>query len=191
MDTSFRKKTLYYSSVGYAFAGDVFPAAMTAATASTFLQNLTTVGSDDPPRLSEIAAMIGRLAQRFSRESLGSSNGKYGKFTAAVFGWCPVLNRFAIYQLTPRWSSSTFEMQSAEFLPEDNLSVVSFGTGAARLIEKMDKIRQHGDKFHRTAHIPKLAAEALVEQDVGDPIHPNPKIPKSSRGGLESLCRFA
>src|SRR5258708_8405856 len=79
---------------------------MTAETASTFPQNLTTVGSDDPPLLRKLAGMIGRLAHRFSRESLGSSNGKSGKFTAAVFGWCPVLNRFAIYQLTPRWSSS-------------------------------------------------------------------------------------
>jgi hypothetical protein len=168
MNLDFRKKTLYLSSVGYAFAGDVFPATMTFATASTFLQNLTTVGSDDPPRLSEIAAMIGRLGQRFSTEALGSSNGKYGKFTAAVFGWCPTLNRFAIYELKPRLTTSTFEMQIEETLPKDNLSVVSFGTGAARLIQQMDNIRQRGDEYNRTARIPKIAAEVLIEQDMGD-----------------------
>jgi hypothetical protein len=59
-------------------------------------------------------------------------------------------------------------MQSEELLPEDNLSVVSFGTGAARLVDEIDHIRMYGDKFHRTARIPKLAAEALVEQDVHD-----------------------
>jgi hypothetical protein len=54
----------------------------------------------------------------------------------------------------------TFEMQIEETLPKDNLSVVSFGTGAARLIQQIDTIRQHGDKYNRTACIPKLAAEA-------------------------------
>jgi hypothetical protein len=168
MNLDFRRKTPYQSSIGYAFACDVFPATMTLATASTFLQNLTTVGSDDPPRLSEIAAMIGLLGQRFSKEALGSSNGEYGKFTAAVFGWCPTLNRFAIYELTPRLTSSTFEMQIEETLPKDNLSIVSFGSGAARLIQQIDNIRQHGDKYNRTARIPKLAAEVLIEQDMSD-----------------------
>jgi hypothetical protein len=72
----------------------------------------------------------------------GPHSGKYGKFTAAVFGWCPTLNRFAIYALKPRLTSSTFEMQIEETLPKDNLSVVSFGTGAARLIQQIDNIRQ-------------------------------------------------
>jgi hypothetical protein len=85
MDERFRKRSLYSSSVGYAFAGDVLPATMTLATASTFLQNLTTVGSNDPPRLSEIAAMIGRLAERFSKESLGSSNGKLRQIHRCCF----------------------------------------------------------------------------------------------------------
>lgn len=168
MDASFRKKTLYYSSVGYAFAGDVLPAAMTLATASTFLQNLTTVGSNDPPRLSEIAAMIGSLAERFSKDSLASSNGAYGKFAAAVFGWCPILDEFAIYKLEPRLTSSTFQMECEELRPKDNSTVVLFGSGATRLTQQIDYIRKHGDKFHRTARIPKLAAEALIAQDVGD-----------------------
>jgi hypothetical protein len=168
MNLDFRKKTLFQSSIGYAFAGDVLPATMTFATASTFLQNLTTVGSYDPPRLSEIAAMIGSLGERFSKEALGSSNGDYGRFTAAVFGWCPILSRLAIYELKPRLTSSTFEMQIEETLPEDNLSVVTFGNGAARLMQQIDNIRKHGDKYQRTARIPKIAAEILIEEDTGD-----------------------
>src|SRR5262245_14301699 len=64
------KKELYRSSVGFAFAGDILPATMTFAIATTFLQNLTTVGSYDPPRLSEIADMVGFLGERFSKEAL-------------------------------------------------------------------------------------------------------------------------
>src|ERR1700688_199321 len=74
---SFAKKTLYQSSVGYAFAGDVLPATMTFATVSTFFQNLVTVGSYDPPRLRDIAEMVGHLAEGFSKEALFSSNLKY------------------------------------------------------------------------------------------------------------------
>src|ERR1700751_1376042 len=141
---------------------------MTVATASTFLQNLTTVGSNDPPRLSEIAAMIGRLAERFSKDSLASSNGTYGQFTAGVFGWCQILDEFAIYRLEPRLTSSTFQMECEELRPKDNSTVVLFGSGVRRLTQQIDFIRQHGDKFHSPAHIPKLAAEALIAEDVGD-----------------------
>jgi hypothetical protein len=35
-------------------------------------------------------------------------------------------------------------------------------------MQLMDSIRQHGDKFQRRAHVPKLAVEALVEEDIGD-----------------------
>jgi hypothetical protein len=108
------------------------------------------------------------LAQRFSKDVLGSSNGEYGSFAAAIFGWCPILNRFAIYELRPRLTSSTFEMQIEETLPKDNRLVVSFGTGAARLIRKIDEIREQGDKYNRTARIPKCAAEVLIEEDEGD-----------------------
>jgi hypothetical protein len=168
MDSSFRKHELYSASVGYAFAGDVLPATMTLATASTFLQNLTPIGSNDPPRLSDIAAMIGRLAERFSKEALASSSGNYGKFTAAVFGWCPMLGEFANYKLEPRLTSSTFTIDCQELLPRHNATVITFGSGAARMIKQIDRIRQHGDKFHRTALVQKLAAEALIEQDSGD-----------------------
>jgi hypothetical protein len=168
---SLSPKTLYRASVGYGFAGDVLPATMTFATASTFFQNLTTVGSYDPPRLSEIAAMVGHLGERFSKEALSSSNGKYGKFFAAVFGWCPILNCLAIYELKPQKTATSYEMQITETLPKDNLSVVSFGTGATRLTQLIDNIRLQGDKFGRTARVPKLAVEALIREgavsDVG------------------------
>jgi hypothetical protein len=59
-------------------------------------------------------------------------------------------------------------MQIEETLPKDNLSVVSFGTGAVRLTQQIDDIRRHGDKYNRTARIPKLAAEVLIEQDMSD-----------------------
>jgi hypothetical protein len=167
-DLSGQRAPHYLSSIGYAFAGDILPATMTFATATTFLQSLTTSGSGNPPPLSAIADMIRRVAERFSREALGSSNGQYGRFTVAIFGWCPIINRFAIYEITPQLESADFRMQCNEHLPEDNAFVVSFGSGAERLNDMIAFIRQHGDKHHRTARIPKLAAEAIIDEDIGD-----------------------
>jgi len=168
-DISFKRVPHYTTSIGFAFAGDVVPATMTVATASTFLQNLTTTGSSDPPRLSEIARMIGRLAARFSKEKLFSSNGHYGKFQSAVFGWCPVLDRFAIYELKPHSDQAQFDIECLEYLPKDNQQAVSFGSGAKRLNELIAHIRQNGDEFQRTSLLPKLAVEALIrENNLGD-----------------------
>src|SRR5262249_10367261 len=119
--------------------------------------------------LGAVAGMISGLAERFSRDALGASSGKYGKFTFAIFGWCPVLSRFAIYRSTPHYESSRFYLESSETLPRDTSTVVSFGSGEARLKEHIANIREHGDRFQRTGRIPKLAIEALLGQDqVGD-----------------------
>jgi hypothetical protein len=74
-------------------------------------------------------------------------------------------------------------MQIEETLPKDNLSIVSFGSGAARLIQQIDNIRQHGDKYNRTARIPKLAAEVLIEQDMSD-VGGNLSIGAATRDGF-------
>jgi hypothetical protein len=142
---------------------------MTVASASTFLQNLTTTGPSDPPRLSEIARMIGRLAARFSKEKLSSSNGLYGQFDSAVFGWCPVLNRFAVYELKPHSDQTQFGIECLEHLPDNDQQAISFGSGAKRVSELIADIRQNGDVFQRTGRFPKLAIEALIREDsVGD-----------------------
>ena len=44
----------------------------------------------------------------------------------------------------------------------------SHSESAARLTQIIDNIRQQGDKFNRTARIPKLAAEALIKEDISD-----------------------
>ena len=84
--SNMRRLPYYTTSVGFAFAGDIVPATMTVATAGTFLQNLITVGAANPPKLSEVAEVVRRLAVRFSKEKLSSSNGQHGTFEAAVFG---------------------------------------------------------------------------------------------------------
>ena len=165
---SFNPSPHFATSLGYSFAGDVLPATMTFATASTFLQNLVTTGSANPPMLKDVAELVRRLSERFSKESLAGSNGKYGLFESAVFGWCPHRDRFAIYHLSPKLTSSSFLVEITEILPADEFSVTILGSGKKRLLEKIENIRTHGDKFLRTARIPKSAAEAIIEEDQGD-----------------------
>jgi hypothetical protein len=165
---NFRRTPYFTTSVGFAFAGDVVPATMTVATAGTFLQNLMTVGAANPPRLSEIAEAVRRLAERFSKEKLSSSNGQLGDFHSAVFGWCPVLSRFAIYELVPRRQQSNFHIECLECLPTDSQGVVTFGTGAPRLIELIKLISEAGNEY--TYRVPLSAAEALLHESKLDDV---------------------
>jgi hypothetical protein len=160
----------YTTAVGFAFAGDVVPATMTVANSSTFLQNLVTLGPAHPPRLSEIADVVRRLAVRFSKEKLSSSNGQHGIFQSSVFGWCPVLNSFAIYELRPRWQQSKFDIECLEYLPKDNQQAVCFGTGTSRLVALIAQIAKDGDEYQRTARVPLLAAEALLRENKLDDV---------------------
>jgi hypothetical protein len=168
-EPSYRRHRHYSTSVGFAFAGDVLPATMTYATASTFLQNLGTVETADPPLLSDVAKLVRTVAIGFSKESLASSNGKYGEFEASLFGWEAHLNRFVVYHLTPKISSESFSIDIHEHFPNDNRTVLMMGSGRSRLSSKIDTIRQNGkDEFGRSGRIPKLAVEGIVREDVGD-----------------------
>jgi hypothetical protein len=158
----------FSTSFGFSFAGDTLPATMTFATASTFLQNLVTSGSANPPLLRDIARLVRTLAERYSRESLAGSNGKYGQFEAAIFGWCPHLARFAIYHLFPKLNSSSFSVEIKEHLPVDESYVQILGSGRERLTAQIELIRANGDRFLRKGLVPKLAAEAIIEEDKGD-----------------------
>ncbi|WP_456815893.1 hypothetical protein [Bradyrhizobium sp. USDA 4508] len=129
-----------------------------------------TLGAANPPKLSYIAQVIRRLAVRFSKEKLSSSNGQQGAFHSAVFGWCPHLKRFAVYELQPRQGPSQFDIECTEHLPNGNQEVVCFGTGKPRLIELIEKIAREGDKHHRTARVPLLATEALLSENKIDDV---------------------
>lgn len=166
-DPSVRRMPYYTTSVGFAFAGDVLPATMTYATASTFLQNLLTAGPKDPPMLRDIGNLVGQLAERFSKESLSSSNGRYGKFECAVFGFCHHLQRFVTYHI-PHLEQPTFAIEIKEAFPTADSDILVLGSGRTRLNEKITFIRNNGDRFLRTGRIPKLALEAIVDEDQGD-----------------------
>src|SRR5262245_19586637 len=120
---------------------------MTIATAGTFFQNLLTLGPQNPPKLSDVADAVRRLAVRFSKEKLASTNGQHGYFDCAVYGWCHILQRFAIYELRHHIQQSKFDVGCVEHLPDNDRHVVSFGSGQPRLVELMESIATNGDPY--------------------------------------------
>lgn len=91
----------YRTQYGFTYAGSASPALMTAATASTFFQNLARPGGQsNPPRFEQVAESLTRIAERFMRERrrLGAN----GLFSAAFFGWCPHSNSYKIAHIDGR-----------------------------------------------------------------------------------------
>lgn len=166
-EADFRPLPYFVTTFGFAFAGDVLPASMTFGTASTMLQSLVSVTKSSPPTLYDIAKLVSRVGERFSRECLGSSNGTYGKFEAAVFGYCAHLRKYAVYHLTPTLDQSTFSISVTESLPEDNLGITILGNGKEELNTEIDYIQREGDPYQRSGRIPKLAVEAMVKKSNG------------------------
>jgi hypothetical protein len=140
---------------------------MTYAAATTFLQNLGTFGSGDPPTLRDLARSVSWLAERYSKESLSGSNGKYGVFEAAVFGWCPHLNAFVVYHLHPDIAQNSFSLRIDELIPDKDSEAIVLGSGRERLLNRIDLIRARNTSQDRD-EVPRLAAEAIIREDTGD-----------------------
>ena len=167
-DPSVKRYPYYASTFGYAFAGDVLPAAMTIATTITITQELIAYDAKLPPRLADIANLVRRLSERFSREVLSSSHGNYGKFEAVVFGYCPHANALGAFHLRPELSQGQLSVSMSECAIGHDDSALVFGNGRTRAIDKIAQLRSEGDHHRRTVRLPKLAVEALIREDSGD-----------------------
>lgn len=154
----------FSTTYGFAFAGDVVPALMTYATAATLLQTLITTGSASPPKLIEVATLLQKLVERFSCESLGSSNGQYGSFEAALFGWCAHERSYRVFRIGPCLGRSKTLLAVDE--PQSTGAVTILGERAL-FVDELSKLTREGDRFGRTGRLPKLALESIVRRSAG------------------------
>ena len=165
-DPGFKRQPYFSRTFGFAFAGDVLPALMTIATATTLLQELITVETKVPPSLTDIAEFTRKLAQRFSTESLSTSNGSYGRFEASVFGRCPLRDSFQISNLQPSDRGSDFcVVRTDHDLSKEPDHLTVLGSGKTKFVETMEQLRLHGDPHGRTGRLPKLVIEAMINDD--------------------------
>jgi hypothetical protein len=164
----------YSTALGFAFSGDLLPATLTYATASTLLQNLMTLDSKNPPHLNAVAQLVRGLCERFTNDSLSTSNGAYGRFTSAVFGWCPHEQQFQIFLLEPAPCGSLISITVTKRCPINETEIVAFGSGMASFTEEVSRLRERIDSRGYSVRIPKLAIEAMIstgtQSDIGGSI---------------------
>lgn len=143
---------------GFAFAGDSLPALMTFATATTCLGNLRSMGPANPPTLRSIAEVVRRLGTRFGKEVAASRNGTALQLEIVVFGWCPVLQRLAIYTLTSDQAGDPLNLIMKEILPQTNEEVVLLGSGAIEASGRIENLRADGVSLRA----PMIAVRRMV-----------------------------
>ena len=159
----------FSTTYGFAFAGDILPALMTHATASTMLQDLMATDNNLPPSLSDIVNLVRNLTERFSRDILNSSNGTVGHFESAVFGYCPRQEQFEVYCLKTKIEDASFDVEVTKYTSEDCSEIpVALGTGSERVQQLTKRFREEGEPHRRKGRLPKHAVELMIEEDSGD-----------------------
>ncbi|WP_366915286.1 DUF6538 domain-containing protein [uncultured Reyranella sp.] len=98
---------------GFAYAGDTLPALQVYAASVAFLDSLQANGYTDPPSLSQVAGLVRGLGERFGREVAESRHTTALDLTLAVFGYCPVQLKYAVYLIKPVPGEPTLRQPSS------------------------------------------------------------------------------
>jgi hypothetical protein len=153
-DGFFSSLTLH-ASLGFAFAGSALPALNTYAVVSACLQNLasTTPGAP-PPSISDVAGLIQRVAERYTRETMTA-------FEAIVFGWCPLERDYRAFVITPDRTSSPLVMAVNEQQLHESDFVALLGSHRVVVRDEIRRVlsAMQGQNLKRA---PKRAIKNLV-----------------------------
>lgn len=171
LDADHQARQPHYSTqFGFVYAGSVLPASMTAVTASTLLQKLVRPGDRwNPPTFEEIANVVCRLARRFmeDRRRFGGD----GKFSAALFGWCPYANQYKVAYIDGRDDADSFrvELHYPAAPRTDGEPWIVFGSGTQAFYSSLSEYKS--SEKHITKRVPrrvidKMAADG-TDQTVG------------------------
>lgn len=173
---------------GLAFAGAVSPAMSTYAAATILLQNLhRSTGSDDPNPvgIADVALLLAKLGRGYMYDYLSSSNGNYGKFEMALFGWCPRVGGLRIAHLRPgEGIAPEFAVIDRDPIAERSPLVLG---EPERFMEKFARERSQDVDFPRTG--PLRTLEAIVADDIGS-VGGTVSIAAASKPGVSIYGRF-
>lgn len=153
----------YWTQYGFVYAGAALPASMTAVTASTFLQKLARPGPlGNPPTFEKIAELVHRLAKRFMEDR--RRFGDDGKFSAAIFGWCPHFLRYKIAHIDGRDDGGSFRVELCYPPPPqiDGDPWLVLGSGAPVFASTLAKYR--ATEKHITKRIPRRVIDKMVDE---------------------------
>jgi hypothetical protein len=176
----------YTTSLGFAYSGAIGPALLTYANSSVLLQYLTTADSNGPPDLSEIAEFVRGISDEVARQYMSASDGTEDKFEIAIFAWNISSLRFEIYHIGPEVDRDSFRMACSRIDVGQGTSPFCMGSGRQRFDVKLKAIMENGDAFGRRTRLPKLAIEALIDEDLAD-VGGSMSIAKNDVHGFEPL----
>jgi hypothetical protein len=150
----------WFGTFGFAFSGDALPALMTFATATSCLANLKSFTRTSPPTLRSVAEVVRRLGTLLGKETAASRNGSALQMEIAVFGWCPILERFAVYSLAPDVPADPLSLALKEALPATNEEITVLGSGGEEILERAARLREGGTEYRA----PTWAVRGMINQ---------------------------
>jgi len=154
----------WWSSYGFAFAGAVLPASMTAVTASTLLQQLVGPANTQlPPRFEEIAEFVRSIASKFAREHYDAHQREGALFSAGMLGWCPYDEKFKVAHISPfDGGGGTFDMKvTFPAAPQSGEAWLLLGSEGAKLSFDLE----YQQVAHSRARRPILAIENMIAKN--------------------------
>jgi hypothetical protein len=126
------RRAHFWTKYGFIYAGAALPATMTAANASTLLQNLARPGDlANPPMFEEVAELVCRLSKRFMLDRRRFGNEGDGVFSAAFLGWCPFSKMFKVAHIDGRNDAGGFRVELSYPEPPTNNSIPWLVLGSA------------------------------------------------------------
>jgi hypothetical protein len=145
------------TSLGFAFAGSTLPALNTFAVASACLQNLISGRGAPPPSIRDIAGLVQRIAERYSRETMSA-------FEAMVFGWCPLERGYCAFVVKPDPASSPLAVSISQQRLYEPDFVALLGTHQSEVRDEIRRmlLTMQGQELKRA---PKLALQNLVANE--------------------------
>ena len=170
----------FETTFGFDYAGDTLSALMTYSKVSAFSTNLIGLPATSPPSLFEIASMAMRVGIEVGRHVAESKNAERLGLSVALCRWCPVQKRFQAASLVPAVTSLRFDLGSVCL--EHLVDPVVLGSGGQDLLSEFHRLRIEGDKYGRTARLPKIALENLVKEMVREDVGGELLVGASSRG---------
>jgi hypothetical protein len=167
------------SSIGFAFAGRVFPALMVLSFANTCLLNLMAVRVA-APNLSDCAELVRKIGEQFLQDSV-EKYGAPGEFCIALFGRCPETETLRAFKLVPKRDKvGSLKMG----LSECNLAaheMIVLGSHAAYRQFFKDRISEIQSTATVEPYVPTLAPQVALKEIIEKQSVPDV-------GGAVQLC---
>jgi hypothetical protein len=138
------------------------------------------------PSLADIVDFVARTAERYMRDWASRYSLVAGGFEVFVFGWCPVKRELEAYLIAPSQISGTFRTNSNKIALTDAAAI---GAGADEFRQRLAQFTQNGEPWGRTARLPLVAVESLVEDATRDDVGGSIQLALATRAGVRFFAR--